>query len=110
MDSSWTSKPFARLFAAILVCGPLYGFAVFSYLMHCPLWLISVLIVGGITLPVLWVLLPELRQHGLHGISVARFLLVFLCFTAGCIASFFVFSAVVVALWPYLDLPPMPSD
>ena len=102
--------PFGRLLVAGVICGPLYGFAVLSGLPQISAWLMSVFVVAGIFFPVLWILAKELRVHGFGGVSTARLLLVSSSFVGVCIVSFFVLSIAIIAAWPYLGLPPMPSD
>ena len=123
MDSSPTNKstnstlqlprirfPLLRFFGASILLGPLYGFVTFLYLVQTPPWIASIAIAAAIVFPTLWILRPELQQHGLRGLPTTKLLLVSFCFAVACTLSFFIFCVVAFTAWPYLDLTPMPSD
>jgi hypothetical protein len=98
-----------RFLATSVICGLGYPFAV-PYLTEFPLWLTSVFIVCGFAVPVLWILLPQLRLHGFHGVSTGKFMLVSSGFIVATFMSFMLALWVLIAAWPFLGLPPFPSD
>lgn len=102
--------PTGRILAAGLILGPMYGVLAVSLSATASAVVISMALVAGIFLPVMWILARDLKQHGLSGLSIRKLLLVACCFAAVCIVSFLACVIAVVTVWPHLGLPLMPSD
>ena len=109
MRASLPHFSLVRLFIASLVLIAA-TFLLVGAIAKLPVFAISVLTVVSVALFSMWILLPQIRLHGLRGVSALKFSAV----AASLIAASVIISAtllyLVFALWPFLDLPPLPSD
>jgi hypothetical protein len=98
-----------RFLVTSSVFGLTYPFSV-PLVANLPHGIIALLVVGLVSLPTIWILLPQLKTHGLRGISAIKFISVSLGFLATSFGILVAALSVLFLLWPLLGLPPLPSD
>lgn len=109
LEAEPAGLPIARFLIASLfgglTCPIVIGFAVWL-----PPWLAAGLVVCVIAVPVMWILLPQVRRRGLRSISGLKLATMCICYVAASLVCMLVASWALFALRPFLGLPPMPSD